>query len=247
MNRIYRRQRHIYDLTRKYYLLGRDQLIDGLDAGAGTRARDRLRHRPQPDRGGAALSAGAFLRHRRVDRDARPPPIEAIARAGLSSRVRVAHADAAAFDPAPLFGRRAFDRIFISYSLSMIPQWRAALDQAVALLAPRGELHIVDFGGQRGLAGLVPARAAPLARAVPRDAARYALHVPRRSRPQRRRGARVYPPLPRLRPARRAAPAGVGFGAEACAMLHLSPLAGRGRIPSAARNPGEGASRYALR
>ena len=27
MNRMYRRQRHIYDGTRRYYLLGRDRLI----------------------------------------------------------------------------------------------------------------------------------------------------------------------------------------------------------------------------
>src|SRR3546814_5611306 len=32
---IYRRQRHIYDLTRKYYLLGRDGLIADLDPPAG--------------------------------------------------------------------------------------------------------------------------------------------------------------------------------------------------------------------
>ena len=30
MARIYRRQRHVYDFTRKYYLLGRDRLIDRL-------------------------------------------------------------------------------------------------------------------------------------------------------------------------------------------------------------------------
>ena len=29
MDRIYRVQRHFYDLTRKYYLLGRDRLIRG--------------------------------------------------------------------------------------------------------------------------------------------------------------------------------------------------------------------------
>ena len=29
MDRIYRRQRHVYDFTRKYYLLGRDRLIAG--------------------------------------------------------------------------------------------------------------------------------------------------------------------------------------------------------------------------
>src|SRR3978361_364851 len=35
MNRMYRRQRHIYDGTRRYYLLGRDQLISGLQPAAG--------------------------------------------------------------------------------------------------------------------------------------------------------------------------------------------------------------------
>ena len=34
MDRIYWRQRHIYDLTRKYYLLGRDDLIDAVAARA---------------------------------------------------------------------------------------------------------------------------------------------------------------------------------------------------------------------
>src|SRR4030088_3456638 len=34
MNRMYRRQRHIYDATRRYYLLGRDQLIAGLRPAA---------------------------------------------------------------------------------------------------------------------------------------------------------------------------------------------------------------------
>jgi S-adenosylmethionine-diacylgycerolhomoserine-N-methlytransferase len=35
MNRMYRRQRHVYDGTRRYYLLGRDQLIAGLQTGSG--------------------------------------------------------------------------------------------------------------------------------------------------------------------------------------------------------------------
>ena len=35
MNRMYRRQRHIYDGTRRYYLLGRDRLIAGLQPAAG--------------------------------------------------------------------------------------------------------------------------------------------------------------------------------------------------------------------
>jgi S-adenosylmethionine-diacylgycerolhomoserine-N-methlytransferase len=31
---MYRRQRHIYNATRRYYLLGRDQLIAGLQPAA---------------------------------------------------------------------------------------------------------------------------------------------------------------------------------------------------------------------
>src|SRR6202048_2245960 len=35
MNRMYRRQRHIYNATRRYYLLGRDQLLSGLKPAGG--------------------------------------------------------------------------------------------------------------------------------------------------------------------------------------------------------------------
>ena len=35
MDNVYRHQRHIYDLTRKYYLLGRDRMIAELDPPAG--------------------------------------------------------------------------------------------------------------------------------------------------------------------------------------------------------------------
>ncbi len=39
----------------------------------------------------------------------------------------------------------------MSYSLSMIPDWEAALAQALAAVAPGGSLHIVDFGQQEKL------------------------------------------------------------------------------------------------
>ena len=35
---MYRPQKHIYDLTRSYYLLGRDRLIAELDAQPGSRS-----------------------------------------------------------------------------------------------------------------------------------------------------------------------------------------------------------------
>ena len=65
--------------------------------------------------------------------------------------VRLARADATAFDPALQFGVPGFSRIFVSYSLSMIPGWQDVLARALTWLAPGGELHVVDFGGQERL------------------------------------------------------------------------------------------------
>src|SRR5262249_37525061 len=58
--------------------------------------------------------------------------------------------DATDFDAFALFGRDRFDRIFVSYALSMIPGWERAVAQGLECLAPGGSLHIVDFGDQAG-------------------------------------------------------------------------------------------------
>ncbi len=151
MDRIYRRQRHLYDSTRKYYLLGRDRLIEDLsppvggrvlEIGCGT-ARNLVavaRRYPEAALFGIDISSEMLITAR-----------QAVAWQGLAPRIRLAQADATRFDPAILFGAPSFSRIFISYSLSMIPEWRAALAQALAWVAPGGELHIVDFGGQERL------------------------------------------------------------------------------------------------
>ena len=75
------------------------------------------------------------------------------ARAGLASRIALAQADATAFDPQALFGCASFERVMISYAVSMIPPWRAALAQALDVVAPGGSLEIVDFGDCAGLPG----------------------------------------------------------------------------------------------
>jgi S-adenosylmethionine-diacylgycerolhomoserine-N-methlytransferase len=151
MNRIYRRQRYVYDFTRKYYLLGRDRLIDQLapepgscvlEIGCGTGRNLIIAAQKYP----ATRFYGID-----VSTEMLTTAIKAIARAGLSSRVRVAHADATALNAANVHGVERFDRIFVSYSLSMIPAWRSVLDGALARLAPGGKLHVVDFGGQSGL------------------------------------------------------------------------------------------------
>jgi S-adenosylmethionine-diacylgycerolhomoserine-N-methlytransferase len=75
----------------------------------------------------------------------------AVARAGLAPRIHLAWGDATRFDSGVLFRNDRFERVYISYSLSMIPEWRRALEMALTLVAPGGELHVVDFGGQEGL------------------------------------------------------------------------------------------------
>ena len=69
----------------------------------------------------------------------------------VHQRIRLAQGDATNFDAQALFGRARFDRVVISYALSMIPPWREALSHAIDALAPGGSLHIVDFGDQAGL------------------------------------------------------------------------------------------------
>lgn len=153
MDRMYRFQRHIYDATRKFYLLGRDGLVDGLqppmdgsvlEIGCGTgRNLIRIAHAyPHARCYGLDVSEEMLATAR-----------QQVAKAGLSGRITLRQADATRFEPEALFGRADFDRVVISYTLSMIPPWRAVLAQAMSTLAPGGSLHIVDFGDQAHLPG----------------------------------------------------------------------------------------------
>ncbi len=69
-----------------------------------------------------------------------------VARRGLAHRVHLGFGDATSFDAQELFAVASFDRIFMSYTLSMMPDWQGALRHALRLLAPHGSLHVVDFG-----------------------------------------------------------------------------------------------------
>jgi S-adenosylmethionine-diacylgycerolhomoserine-N-methlytransferase len=151
MDAIYRYQRFIYDASRKYYLLGRDRLIEELgpppggtvlEVACGT-GRNLIR------------AAGRYPQARFYGFDISSAMLDtarsAIARHRLADRVSVGLGDATDFSGERLFGVSAFDRVFVSYSLSMIPPWRAALRQAFAAVTPGGRLHIVDFGDQSDL------------------------------------------------------------------------------------------------
>ena len=151
MDAIYRTQRHFYDLTRKYYLLGRDRLIrhlspppggSVLEIGCGTGRNLIVAARAWPDARFYGIDISeAMLETARAK----------VAKAGLTDKITLAQGDATAFDAQVLFGIAAFDRVFQSYTLSMIPDWQGAIREAAAKLAPGGRLDIVDFGQQNGL------------------------------------------------------------------------------------------------
>jgi|ERR1700686_4620619 S-adenosylmethionine-diacylgycerolhomoserine-N-methlytransferase len=151
MNRMYRRQRHIYDGTRRYYLLGRDRLISGLQPAPGSNV---LEIGCGTGRN-LVLAAGLYPEARffgiDVSTEMLTSAISAVSRRGMTGRVRVAHGDGTGFDPRLLFGLPSFDHVMISYSLSMIPDWRGVLHAAARRLTAGGRLHVVDFGNQERL------------------------------------------------------------------------------------------------
>ena len=150
MDHIYRHQRHVYDLTRKHYLLGRDHLISRLDVppgghvlelgcGTGRNLIAAARRYPQARFHGVDISSAMLTTARRN-----------IAATELGDRITLAQADATRVDPT-LFGPERFERVFFSYSLSMIPAWPLALRHGANLVAPGGRLSLVDFGQQSRL------------------------------------------------------------------------------------------------
>lgn len=153
MDSVYRHQRHIYDFTRKYYLLGRDRLIRDL----------------APPENGSVLELGCGTGRNLIAAAKRYPSTRFfgldisthmletaqanIEKAGLSDQITLIQGDAS--DPSALapLGVTHFDRVFFSYTLSMMPIWREALAVGLTHLAPGGQIHIVDFGQQDGLPG----------------------------------------------------------------------------------------------
>jgi len=146
MNGIYRYQRHVYDFSRRYFLLGRLHMISSLsppseghvlEVGCGT-AWNLVQ--------AAEKYPGIHLYGFDVSTDMLQTAGRSLDRHRLRGRVRLAHGDATEFDTHRMFGRAAFDRVFISFALSMIPGWKDVIAACSKVLAEDGELHIVDFG-----------------------------------------------------------------------------------------------------
>lgn len=139
LDRYYGASRHIYDLTRKYYLFGRDRLIAELaeetfsslvELGPGT--------------------GRNLLAIRRDNTVARLGGVEASEAMLRTARRRCPFADlrtgfAEDYDLTSVLHCRP-ERVLFSYCLSMVQQPELALENALAHLADEGEVVLVDFG-----------------------------------------------------------------------------------------------------
>lgn len=151
MDRMYRLQRYFYDITRKYYLLGRDQLLKEMDVqegeriieiGCGTARNLIILSQRHPHANLYGLDASAAMLETAQSK------IDAAGAKNIT--VKTALADDFSFDKT--FGlTEQFDKIFFSYSISMIPPWRESIENALANLKPGGQLFIVDFYDQADL------------------------------------------------------------------------------------------------
>lgn len=145
MDAMYRWTRHVYDASRKYYLLGRDKLIAQLGAkdgeaicevGCGT-ARNLIKMAkmyPKARFFGLDVS-DEMLKTAQKSVDKADTTI--VLKQGFSQN----------FEPQVLFELdKPLDKIVFSYALSIIPPWKESIDHALELLPSSGEMHIVDFG-----------------------------------------------------------------------------------------------------
>ena len=151
MDRMYRFQRYFYDFTRKYYLLGRDRLLAEmnvqagervLEAGCGTGRNLIILAKRHPETHFYGLDASAAMLE--------TAQAKVIAASVQNITLKIALADDFTFDKT-FDLTDPFDKIFFSYSISMIPVWRESIQNALQNLKPGGELFIVDFYDQKEL------------------------------------------------------------------------------------------------
>lgn len=158
MDAMYRWTRHIYDASRKYYLLGRDKLIERLalsgedqlcEVGCGT-ARNLIKIKKRyPEKLLYGLDASEeMLKTARAS----------IQKNGHENSIKLAHGFAQSFSAEKQFGLdKPFNKFVFSYSLSIIPPWKESLDHVLEILPSGGEIHIVDFGSCAGQPAFVRA------------------------------------------------------------------------------------------
>lgn len=154
MDNIYRYERHIFDLTRPLYLVGRDALLKKinpkasdrvLEIGVGT-ARNLLKlHARAPN----ALYFGVDVSQLMLEVAAKKIALKA-----PSIVLKLALEQPNTY--LPLFDQKeGFDHVLISFCLTMIPDPLPVLESALKSLKPGGNLWIVDYYDRKGLPPLV--------------------------------------------------------------------------------------------
>jgi S-adenosylmethionine-diacylgycerolhomoserine-N-methlytransferase len=148
---MYRHQRYFYDLTRKYYLLGRDKLIhemnvkpgeNVLEIGCGTARNLIILARKHENANFFGLDASSeMLKTSQENIDAQN--LENV-------ELQVALADDFTFQET-FDLNEPFDTMYFSYSISMIPTWRESIQNALDNLKTGRSFYIVDFYDQADL------------------------------------------------------------------------------------------------
>jgi trans-aconitate methyltransferase len=127
-----------YDRFRERLLHGRAELIESLE----------LPERAQVVELGGGTGRNIEFFGDRIARIARydvvdlcaPLLLRARERARVIPSLHAVEADATTWQP-----ERPVHGVILSYALTMIPDWRAAIANALAMLAPGGQLAVVDF------------------------------------------------------------------------------------------------------
>lgn len=148
MDAMYRHQRHFYDATRKFYLLGRDRMINKLELGdcdkvaeigCGTGRNLRILAERFP----TAMFYGIDASSQMLEKAA------SNLRSANVGNVRFRCELAENFSTVDTLGiDRPLDSVIFSYSVSMIPKWKQAIMAALSNVRKGGQIFIVDFYDQ---------------------------------------------------------------------------------------------------
>lgn len=156
MDRVFGLQTHFYDITRDRYLFGREEIMRRMDpqpedrileigCGTGRNLRKLVKKYPVKKVYGIDVSP-AMMRYAR----------QAIAKDGLEDQIVLVEDYAEKMDPKEHFGLdEPFNKVFFSYSLSMIPTWKETLENTISHMTDDGVIYMTDFYDQAGWPAVV--------------------------------------------------------------------------------------------